>query len=84
MSISNIRIAIGGYLEINTKDFVPEYAGKLPMDIGDFTVSIEAFSILLVKNVFMAIEQAEDEVPIRPPFEIGTDGRTRIHTIGEF
>ena len=64
---ANILIAIGGSPEISGKAFVPDYPGPLPMDIGGLIVGIEAFSIPLVKNIFMAIEQPENEVPIRPP-----------------
>src|SRR5271165_3456992 len=54
---ANILIAIGGKPEINEKGFIPEYPGSLPMNIGDLRVGIEAFSIPLVRNVFMAIEE---------------------------
>jgi len=66
MTISaNILIAIGGHPRINTKDFVPSYPGPLPMNIGDLTVGIEAFSIELTKNTFMEIEEPENPIPIR-------------------
>lgn len=81
---SNILIAIGGHPEIKTKGFVPAYPGPLPMDIGDLTVGIEAFSIPLVKNVFMAIEQPEDEVPVRPPSKLALTAEPEYATIGEF
>lgn len=67
MSIAaNILIAIGGRPQINTPGFVPKYPGPLPMQVGDgLIVGIEAFSMPVVKNVFMAIEQPEDEIPVR-------------------
>ena len=81
---SNILIALGGSPEIATKDFVPDYPGPLPMDIGNLTVGIEAFSIPLVKNVFMAIEQPEDEVPVHPPSELALMAQQEYATIGAF
>jgi hypothetical protein len=81
---SNILIAIGGSPEINTNAFVPDYPGPLPMDIGDLTVGIEAFSIPLVNNVFMAIEQPEDEVPVHPPSELALTAEPESATIGAF
>lgn len=82
--VSNILIAIGGYPEINTKGFVPEYPGKLPKDISDLCVGIEAFSIPLVKNVFMEIEHPEEEVPVRPPSKFALAAEPEYATIGEF
>jgi hypothetical protein len=80
---ANILIAIGGSPQINTKDFVPNYPGPLPLSIGnDLIVGIEAFSIPLVKNVFMAIEQPEQEVPVEPPR--GAAEVDSFATIGQF
>lgn len=67
MSIAaNILIAIGGHPVINRRAFIPHYPGPLPMHIGDgLQVGIEAFSIPLVKNTFMAIEEPEQQVPVK-------------------
>ena len=82
---ANVLIAIGGAPEINTPDFVPDYPGPLPMSIGkDLIVGIEAFSIPLVENVFMAIEQPENEVPIAPPSAMMVAAAQQYATIGEF
>lgn len=62
---ANILIAIGGSPAINKSDFIPKYPGPLPMNIGDLVVGIEAFSIELVKNTFMAIEEPENPIPIK-------------------
>lgn len=84
MTISaNILIAIGGHPEINTKDFVPSYPGPLPMNIGDLTVGIEAFSIELTKNTFMEIEAPEDPIPIRRVAALA-EGEPEFATIGQF
>ena len=61
---ANILIATGGSPQINTEDFVPKYPGPLPMNIGDLTVGIEAFSIPLVNDIFMAIEEPEHPIPV--------------------
>jgi Ferritin-like len=81
---SNVLIAIGGHPEINTKGFVPDYPGPLPMSIGGLIVGIEAFSIPLVQNIFMAIEQPEDEVPIAPPSLAADFVEPEYATIGQF
>ncbi|HSE19178.1 MAG TPA: ferritin-like protein [Pyrinomonadaceae bacterium] len=77
---ANILIAIGGYPAINVPDFVPKYPGPLPMNIGDLQVGIEAFSIDLVKNTFMAIEEPEHPIPIKT-VELET---VQYATIGQF
>ncbi|HEY6350252.1 MAG TPA: ferritin-like protein [Candidatus Angelobacter sp.] len=83
MTISaNILIAIGGHPQINTRDFVPSYPGPLPMNIGGLIVGIEAFSIELTKNTFMAIEEPEDPIPIRKAAL--ADSEPEFSTIGEF
>ena len=82
---SNILIAIGGDPEINTRGFVPDYPGPLPMGIaGGLTVGIEAFSIGLVENVFMKIEEPEDPIPVRPPSLLAAEPEPEYATIGEF
>lgn len=80
----NILIAIGGKPAINTPDFVPDYPGPLPMQIGNgLIVGIEAFSMPLVRNVFMAIEQPEDEVPVHV-LEAAREAEPEYATIGQF
>lgn len=64
---ANILIAIGGSPAINQRDFIPSYPGPLPMNIGDLEVGIEAFSMTLVKNTFMAIEEPENPIPVKAP-----------------
>ncbi|MCG1019815.1 MULTISPECIES: ferritin-like protein [Burkholderiaceae] len=73
---ANILIAIGGEPEINTPNFIPKYPGPLPMGIGgeDFKVGIEAFSMDLVKKIFMRIELPENPIALysaNPPSTIG-------------
>jgi hypothetical protein len=81
---ANILIAIGGKPQINTPDFVPHYPGPLPMQIGDgLVVGIEAFSMPLVRNVFMAIEQPEEEVPVHV-LKAPAEAEPEYATIGQF
>ena len=83
MSIAaNILIAIGGRPQINNPAFIPKYPGPLPMDIGGLIVGIEAFSMPVVKQTFMAIEQPEDEIPVRTPGLLAA--AETYATIGEF
>lgn len=84
MSIAaNILIAIGGRPQINTPGFVPKYPGPLPMQVGGgLIVGIEAFSMPLVRDVFMAIEQPEDEIPVKVP-ELAA-AESEYATIGQF
>jgi hypothetical protein len=81
---ANILIAIGGTPEINKKGFVPNYPGPLPMSIGDLIVGIEAFSIPLVENTFMAIEEPEDPIHIQPPLLARAAAEPSYATIGQF
>lgn len=78
---SNILIAIGGSPAINKPDFIPKYPGPLPMNIGDLVVGIETFSIELVKNTFMAIEEPENPIPIKTPEALAA---AQYATIGQF
>ena len=78
---ANILIAIGGCPSINGKDFVPSYPGPLPMNIGDLEVGIEAFSIGLVKETFMAIEEPENPIPIKTVTAMEAE---QYATIGQF
>jgi len=78
---ANILIAINGSPSINGPEFVPKYPGPLPMNIGDLQVGIEAFSISLVKNTFMAIEEPEHPIPVKTVEALGAE---EFATIGQF
>lgn len=78
---ANILIAIGGQPKINEKGFIPDYPGPLPMNVGDLRVGIEAFSIPLVRNVFMAIEEPEHPITVTLALQPGQEA---FATIGEF
>ena len=76
----NLLNAIGGTPILNQPDFIPKYPGPLPggVDTG-LIVPLEKFSVELVSNVFMSIE--EPEKPIHINAALGTEGSM---TIGQF
>lgn len=77
---ANILNALGGRPPLNDPDFLPTYPGPLPMAIGDgLIVSLEKFSVDLMKNVFMEIE--EPDKPIRIPRAAAAED---FSTIGAF
>jgi hypothetical protein len=80
----NILIAIKGQPSINGPDFIPKYPGPLPMSIGgaDFLVGIEAFSLPLVENIFMKIEEPEHPIPVE--VLLAAEPEPEFATIGEF
>lgn len=82
--VCNILIALGGTPQIDKPGFVPDYPGPLPMHIGGagFQVGIEGFSIALVKNIFMAIEEPEHPIPVERV--LLTDAVQDYRTIGQF
>jgi hypothetical protein len=58
---ANVLNAIGGAPVIDRPGFIPTYPGPLPGAVGSgLVVPLEPFSLELVENVFMAIEQPED------------------------
>jgi len=72
----NILNAIGGHPLINDPSFVPSYPGPLPGGVeSGLIVPLAPFSIDLVGNVFMVIEEPEDPLAFA-----AADGLT----IGEF
>lgn len=84
---SNILIALGGHPAINTASFVPDYPGPLPGGVGgpEFSVHIAPFSMDLVLNTFMAIEEPEDPIPIGTLERTGAEDEPATYrTIGEF
>lgn len=83
MTISaNTLVAIGGSPQINTPGFIPTYPGPLPRGIGGpgFIVPIERFSLQLVHDIFMVIEEPENPVPVKT-FAVGEE---EYSTIGAF
>lgn len=63
---SNLLNAIGGTPVLNKPPFIPTYPGGLPGGVETgLTVPLAKFSIDLVENVFMMIEEPEKKVPIK-------------------
>lgn len=84
---ANILVSLGGHPKINHPAFVPDYPGGLPMGIGgsDFEVHIAPFSMALVKDTFMVIEEPEQPVVITLPDDTeSSDDTSPFRTIGEF
>ena len=84
--MANLLNAIGGEPAMNDPAFVPKYPGKLPMSVGNgVLVGIAPFSIELVRDVFMKIEEPETplEFPERALEALEALG-PRYATIGEF
>ncbi|HEX8600741.1 MAG TPA: ferritin-like protein [Chloroflexia bacterium] len=79
---SNILNAIGGSPVINRPGFIPSYPGPLPggVDSG-LTVPLAGFSIDLVEDVFMEIEEPEDPLDFR---DEAMRAAPQYATIGEF
>lgn len=74
----NILNAVGGKVEVDTKDFVPTYPGYLPDISHELVVSLLTFSPDAIA-LFMRIEEPEDP----PKFEdISSD--SGYQTIGQF
>ena len=85
MSIAcNVINALGGNPMVNHPDYVPTFPGPLPLGIGGLTVGLNAFSLDVVKNTFMEIEEPED--PLNFPVKSAADLETAMTfaTIGQF
>jgi hypothetical protein len=77
----NILNAIGGSPVIDRPEFVPQYPGPLPGAVeSELIVPLARFSLDLVKNVFMVIE--EPETPLN--FPVRAFAVAPPQTIGEF
>jgi hypothetical protein len=80
---ANVLNAIGGHPQINRRGFVPSYPGPLPMSVGgpELDVGIAAFSVPLVRDVFMKIEEPEQPIPVQRALAAAPD---QFATIGQF
>ncbi|MEP7217676.1 MAG: ferritin-like protein [Bacteroidota bacterium] len=77
----NILNAIGGAPVIDRPKFIPHYPGPLPGSVENgLIVPLEKFSLDLIKNVFMMIEEPED--PLH--FPVAKLATTPPKTIGQF
>ncbi len=77
----NILNAIGGSPVIDRPEFIPQYPGRLPGAVeSELIVPLARFSLDLVKNKFMVIE--EPETPLNFPVEAFAAAPPQ--TIGQF
>jgi Ferritin-like len=77
----NILNAIGGSPVIDRPEFIPQYPGPLPGAVeSELIVPLARFSLDLIKNVFMVIE--EPETPLN--FPVRAFAAAPPQTIGEF
>jgi Ferritin-like len=78
----NILNAVGGHPEINKPDFIPTYPGPLPGGVeSDLQVPLSPFSLALIEDVFMVIEEPED--PLQFPVKMAPGPAAQL-TIGQF
>lgn len=74
---ANILNALGGRPILDSQAFIPKYPGSLPGLVeNELIVGLEPFSLDLVENIFMAIEE--------PEFSPGAAGTGHPLTIGQF
>ena len=86
---ANMLNAIGGVPTLTRPDFIPHYPGGLPFDIGDrdgrhFDVPLKAFSLDVVENVFMRIEEPEHPISFPVSRAMLSPAQLQFGTIGEF
>jgi hypothetical protein len=80
----NILNAIGGHPKIDKSNFIPKYPGPLPGGVeSSLQVPLSPFSLALIENVFMVIEEPEDPLhfPVKPMLAAGAQPPL---TIGQF
>jgi len=79
----NLLNALGARPGLDDAHFLPEYPGPLPLGIGSgLVVGLEPFSVPLLANVFMAIEEPEHPLTFRSAFAAADPAQ--FATIGEF
>jgi Ferritin-like len=83
----NVLNAVGGNPNIDTPDFVPNYPGPLPGSVeSGLVVPLSPFSMGILENVFMVIEEPENplEFPVKPHALTTAEGGAAPLTIGQF
>ncbi len=86
---ANMLNAIGGEPDIDSHDFVPTYPGGLPFHIADrngrkFELPLQAFSLDLVENVFMRIDEPDQPITCAADAQTLGFAQRQFRTIGEF
>lgn len=85
MSIAcNVINALGGTPPVNDPKYIPTFPGPLPLGIGGLTVGLNPFSLDVVNNTFMEIEEPEDPLnfPVKTTENFAED--LTFATIGQF
>ncbi|MEA2890518.1 MAG: hypothetical protein QOI05_1311 [Bradyrhizobium sp.] len=86
---ANMLNAIGGAPAVDDPAFIPHYPGGLPFHIGDrhgnrFDVPLKAFSLDVVENVFMRIEEPDKPIVFPVGTALFTLRQQKFQTIGDF
>jgi len=82
----NVLNAVGGHPLIDDPNFIPKYPGKLPGSVDSgLTVDLAPFSLAVIKETFMKIEEPEDPAnfPHPQPAALMAEATSTI-TIGQF
>ena len=80
----NVLNAIGGEPIIDKPDFIPQFPGNLPGGVEHgLTVNLAPYSIDVIRNTFMVIEEPEVHADFPHPKEL-TLSATDTITIGQF
>jgi hypothetical protein len=86
---ANMLNAIAGAPAVDDPTFIPRYPGGLPFHIGDrhgnrFEVPLKAFSLDVVENVFMRIEEPEKPIVFPVGTAMSALVQQQFQTIGQF
>jgi Ferritin-like len=86
---ANILNAIDGQPQIDNAAFLPHYPGGLPFHIGDrngqhFDVPLKGFTLDLVHDVFMRIEEPEEPINFPVGTRMAALVEQQYRTIGDF
>ena len=86
---ANMLNAIGGQPALNRADVIPKYPGGLPFHIGDrdghrFEVPLKPFSLDVVENVFMRIEEPDEPIQFPVSATLAEAMEQQFQTIGDF
>jgi ferritin-like protein len=81
---ANLLNAVGGRPVLDAPDVLPRYPGPLPGTVGDgLVVGLVPFSVPLVRDTFMAIEEPEDPKDYGPDPDVVAHSAAPL-TIGQF
>jgi hypothetical protein len=85
----NMLNAIEGEPAVDRPAFIPKYPGGLPFHIGDrnghrFEVPLKAFSLDVVENVFMRIEEPDKPIVFPVGTALSVLVQQQFQTIGDF